>query len=109
SVLLKDASTVNRTSNLLVTKQFLYLLYHCLPTNFLKFNNDTTEVLLIGAKTTLSKLNSLSLIINKLPHTFITTHTHPFIITTQTHTPSSLHTHTHCQTHSELHALTDTQ
>src|SRR4029434_8635856 len=29
SVLLKDASTGNRTSNLLITKRLLYLLYHC--------------------------------------------------------------------------------
>ena len=29
SVLLKDASTGNLTSNLLITKRLLYLLYHC--------------------------------------------------------------------------------
>src|SRR4029434_6942849 len=29
SVLLKDASTGNRTSNLAITKRLLYLLYHC--------------------------------------------------------------------------------
>ena len=28
---LKDASTGNRTSNLLITKRLLYLLYHCRP------------------------------------------------------------------------------
>src|SRR4029434_11019061 len=31
SVLLKDASTGNRTSNLLITKRLLYFLYHCRP------------------------------------------------------------------------------
>ena len=31
SVLLKDTSTGNRTSNLLITKRLLYLLYHCRP------------------------------------------------------------------------------
>src|SRR4029434_9870823 len=31
SVLLKDASTGNRTSNLLITRRLLSLLYHCLP------------------------------------------------------------------------------
>src|SRR4029434_2912985 len=30
-LLLKDASTGNRTSNLLFTKRLLYLLYHCRP------------------------------------------------------------------------------
>src|SRR4029434_130019 len=35
SVLLKDASTGNRTSNLLITKRLLYLLYHCRPTALL--------------------------------------------------------------------------
>ena len=29
--MLKDASTGNRTSNLLITKRLLYLLYHCRP------------------------------------------------------------------------------
>ena len=32
SVLLKDAPTGNRTSNLLITNRLLYLLYHCRPT-----------------------------------------------------------------------------
>ena len=31
SALLKDTSTGNRTSNLLITKRLLYLLYHCRP------------------------------------------------------------------------------
>src|SRR4029434_5872886 len=34
SVLLKDASTGNRTSNLLITKRLLYLLYHCRQLTF---------------------------------------------------------------------------
>ena len=29
SVLLKDTSTGNRTSNLVITKRVLYLVYHC--------------------------------------------------------------------------------
>src|SRR4029434_6299614 len=35
SVLLKDASTGNRTSNLLLTKLLLYLLYHCRPSEYM--------------------------------------------------------------------------
>src|SRR4029434_5690510 len=45
SVLLKDTSTGNRTSNLLITKRLLYLLYHCRPTvAFLTFMSPSCHL-----------------------------------------------------------------
>src|SRR4029434_8423657 len=45
SALLKDTSTGNRTSNLLITKRPLYLLYHCRPSYLLLLSSSPPPLL----------------------------------------------------------------
>src|SRR4029434_9423514 len=98
SALLKDTSTGNRTSNLLLTKRLLYLLYHCRPS----VHTSTVyacrgTVAQVHMNTDLQpKIHSIATNTQTLTPHPIRTHTHNH---THTHTPPPIRTHTHTHTH----------
>src|SRR4029434_10098768 len=106
SALLKDTSTGNRTSNLLLTKRLLYLLYHCRPSVHTSTVYACRGVQEYTEKKTVAQVHMNTDLQPKI-HTIATntqTLTPPPI---RTHTHTQRHTHTHTHTHTQTHTHTD--